>query len=261
MVDARDRAGAPAVVLINEAMARRYWPNDDPIGRTLIHDLTILPGQSNTRQIVGIVGDVRHFGLEQSPEPQMFIPHLQMPWPSMALVLRTSLPRDRFNAVVGDTVHALDPAIPVPPARRLEQIVSDAIGQPRFRAWPVGLFAGAALLLAMVGLYGTIAFSVQQRTRELGLRMVLGASPQRTTRLVVADGLELATLGAALGIVGAIALTRLLAAMLFGVGVTDPTTLGTAAVGVIAVAAAACYLPARRIRKIEPLRALTDGAW
>jgi putative ABC transport system permease protein len=260
--DARDGAGAPAVVLINEAMARRYWPNDDPLGRTVIHDLTILPGQSNTRQIVGIVGDVRHFGLEQSPEPQMFIPHLQMPWPSMALVLRTSLPRDRVNAIVRDAVHALDAAIPVPPARGLEQIVSAAIGQPRFRAWLVGLFAAAALLLAMVGLYGTIAFSVQQRTRELGLRMALGASPRQTTRLVVAGGLKLATLGAALGIVGAVALTRLLAAMLFGVGVTDPTTLAMAATGVIVVAAVACYLPARRVRRIEPLRALTDGgAW
>jgi putative ABC transport system permease protein len=259
--DARDRTGAPAVVLINEAMARRYWPNEDPLGRTLIHDLTILPGQSNTRQIVGIVGDVRHFGLEQSPEPQMFIPHLQMPWPSMALVLRTSLPRDRVDAIVRDAVHALEPAIPVPPARNLEQIVSDAIGQPRFRAWLVGLFAGAALLLAMVGLYGTIAFSIQQRTRELGLRMALGASPQHTTRLVVADGLKLATLGAALGIAGAIALTRLLAAMLFGVGVTDPATLATAAAGVMVVAGVACYLPARRVRQIEPLRALTDGGW
>jgi putative ABC transport system permease protein len=150
----------------------------------------------------------------------------------------------------------------VPAARDLEQIVSAAIGQPRFRAWLVGLFAAAALLLAMVGLYGTIAFSVQQRTRELGLRMALGASPRQTTRLVLAGGLKLAMLGAALGIVGAVALTRLLAAMLFGVGVTDPTTLAMAAIGVIVVAAVACYLPARRVRRIEPLRALTDGgAW
>jgi len=258
--DARDRSGAPGVVVINETMARVYWPNEDPLGQTLTHDLTILPGQPAIRQIVGIVGDVRHFGLDRSPEPQMFIPHLQMPWPSMALVIRTSLPNDRINTVVRDAVHALDATVPVPPPRPMEQVVSEAVGQPRFRAWLVGLFASAALLLAMVGLYGTIAFSVHQRTRELGLRMALGASPEQTTRLVLASGLKLAGVGAALGVAGAAAVTRVLATMLFGVGPTDPTTLVMAPLSVIIVAGVACYLPARRVRRIEPLKALTDDA-
>jgi putative ABC transport system permease protein len=256
--DARDRNDAPGVVILNEAMAKRYWPNEDPVGQTLTHDLTILPGQSATRRIVGIVGDVRHFGLERPAEPQMFIPHQQMPWPSMALVLRTALPNDRINTIVRDAVHALDATLPVPPPRLMEQVVSDAVGQPRFRAWLVGLFAAAALLLAMVGLYGTLAFSVHQRTREMGLRMALGASPQQTMRLILASGLKLAGAGAALGIAGAVAVTRALATMLFGVGPTDPTTLVVAPLSVIIVAAVACYLPARRLRRIEPLRALND---
>jgi putative ABC transport system permease protein len=256
--DARDRNDAPGVVILNEALARRYWPNEDPVGQTLTHDLTILPGQASTRRIVGIVGDVRHFGLERPPEPQMFIPHPQMPWPSMALVIRTPLQNDRINMIVRDAVQTLDATVPVPPVRPLHQVVSDAVGQPRFRAWLVGLFAAAALLLAMVGLYGTLAFSVHQRTRELGLRMALGASPQQTMRLILGSGLRLAGVGVAIGIAGAVAVTRALRTMLFGVGPIDPTTFIVAPLSVILVAAFACYLPARRIRRIEPLRALND---
>jgi putative ABC transport system permease protein len=254
----RDRSDSPAVVVINEAMATRDWPNEDPIGQMLTHDLTILPGQPATRQIVGIVGNVRHFGLEHPSEPQMFIPHLQMPWTSMALVLRTSLPLDRINTIVRDAVHGLDATLPVPPARPLAQVRSDALAQPRFRASLVGLFAGAALMLAMVGLYGTIAFTVHQRTRELGLRMALGASPQQTMRLVLSSGLKLAGAGAAIGLAAAVASTRVLATMLFGVGPTDPTTLFVAPLGVVVVAGIACYLPVRRIRRIEAWRALND---
>ncbi len=256
--DARDRSDAPGVVVINEAMARRYWPNEDPIGQTLTHDLTILPDQMATRQVVGVVGNVRHFGLDQPSEPQMFIPHLQMPWPSMALVLRTSLPIERVNSIVREAVHGLDATLPVPPARRMDQVMSDALGQPRFRAWLVGLFAGAALLLAMVGLYGTIAFMVHQRTRELGLRMALGASPQQTMRLVLSFGLKLAGAGAVIGLISAVAATRVLATMLFGVGPTDPATFVVAPLSVVVVAAVACYLPVRRIRRIEAWKALND---
>ncbi|HEY2904272.1 MAG TPA: ABC transporter permease [Vicinamibacterales bacterium] len=256
--DARDRADAPAVVIINEAMARRYWPGEDPLGQTLTHDLTILPGQPDTRRVVGIVGDVRHFGLERAAEPQMFIPHLQMPWPSMALVVRSSLPVDAVNALVREVVHGLDATLPIPPARPLQQIVSDAVGQPRFRAGLVGMFAASALLLAMIGLYGTIAFSVHQRTRELGLRIALGASPRQATRLVLISGLKLALAGAVIGLAAAAGLTRLLAAMLFGVAAADPVTFVIAPLAIVAVAMLACYLPARRVRTIEPLRALVS---
>jgi len=258
--DARDRADAAAVVIINETMARRYWLNEDPVGQTLTHDLTILPAQASTRQIVGIVGDVRHFGLAESPEPQMFIPHAQMPWPSMALLLRTSLPAGPLNAAVRDAVHALDAVISVPPARPMNQVISDAVGDPRFRAWLIGLFAAAAMVLAMVGLYGTVAFTIHQRTRELGLRMALGASPNQTMRLVLRSGVMLAGIGTGLGLIGACSATRVLTSMLFGVGPTDSKTFVIAAAAVMAVTTAACYLPARRIRAIEPLRALSDDA-
>jgi hypothetical protein len=245
------------VVIINETMARQFWPHEDPIGQTVTHDLTILPAQPPTRQIVGIVGDVRHFALAESFEPQMFIPHLQMPWPSMALLIRTSLPPGRFNAAVRDAVHTLDATLPVPAARPMDRVIADAVGEPRFRAWLVGLFAAAAVLLAMVGLYGTIAFTIHQRTRELGLRMALGASPQQTMRLVLASGIMLAGVGTALGTAAALTVTRVLTTMLFGVGPTDAKTFIIVPAAVIVVAAAACYVPARRIRAIEPLRALS----
>jgi predicted permease len=254
--DTRDRADAPAVVIINEAMARRYWPGEDPIGQTLTHDLTILPGQPDTRRVIGIVGNVRHFGLERAAEPQMFIPHLQMPWPSMALVVRSSLPVDTVNAVVRDAVHGLDATLPVPLAQPLQQIVFDAVRQPRFRAGLVGMFAASAVLLAMIGLYGTIAFSVHQRTRELGLRIALGASPSQATQLVLVSGAKLAVAGAIAGLAAAAGLTRLLATMLFGVAAADPATFAIAPIAIVTVAMLACYLPARRVRTIEPLRAL-----
>jgi putative ABC transport system permease protein len=257
--DARDRSDAPGVVIINEAMARRYWPDEDPIGQTLTHDLTILPGQNAIRRVVGIVGDVRHFGLGQPSEPQMFIPHLQMPWPSMALVLGTSLPGDRVTAIVREAVQALDASVPVPPAMPLERIVADAVGEPRFRAWLVGLFAGAALLLAMVGLYGTMAFSVHQRTRELGLRLALGASPHQAMGLVMRTGLTLAVLGAIAGTAGAAIAARFMRGILFGAGAADLGALAIAPAFIVIVAAVACYVPARRILRIQPLTALADN--
>jgi putative ABC transport system permease protein len=256
--DRRDASDASPVVIINETMARRDWPNEDPVGQTLTHDLTILPGRPSERRIVGVVADVRHFRLDRAPEPQMFIPHQQMPWPSMALLVRGTLPPERVTAVVRDAVRTLDPTVPVPTARPLEQVVAGAVGVPRFRAWLVGAFAGSALLLAMVGLYGTIAFSVQQRTRELGLRIALGASPADAMRLVLSSGLVLAAMGVAGGVVASAAITRLLSAMLFGVAATDARTFLLAPVVILLVAALASYLPARRAQRIEPLRALSS---
>jgi putative ABC transport system permease protein len=180
-----------------------------------------------------------------------------MPWPSMALIVRGTLPADRVTALVRAAVRAVDPTVPVPSARPLEDVVTNATGQPRFRAWLVGAFAASAVLLAMVGLYGTIAFSVQQRTREIGLRMALGASTADVTRAVLSPGVILAVAGVATGMVAAAVITRLLSAMLFGVATIDPRTFVIAPVVILALAAFACYAPARRVRRIEPLRALS----
>jgi putative ABC transport system permease protein len=256
----RDRAGAPGVVIINEAMARRYWPDMNPIGRRISHDLSIVPGQPTVREIVGVVGDVRHFGLEHPAEPQMFVPHRQMPWPSMAVVIRSPLDASHIGAVVREAVRSLDDTVPVPPMRPLAEALSDAVGQPRFRAWLLGLFAMTALLLAVIGLYGTMAYATQQRTREIGLRIALGATPGQATRLLLRGGLTLAVIGVGVGLGGSVFVSSALAAMLYGVGATDPASFVGVPAIVVAAAAVACYIPARHAQRVDPIRAINSDA-
>ena len=252
----RDRAASPGVVIINEAMAARFWPNQNPIGLRLTHDLSIVPGQQTTREIVGVVGNVRHFGLEQAAEPQMFGPHAQMPWPSMAVVIRTPLDAAHVSAAVREAVWSVDNTIPVPPVRPMEDAFADAVGQPRFRAWLLGLFAATAILLALTGLYGTMAYAVQMRTREIGLRIALGATPRQATSSLLRNGLVLTALGVAIGLAGSVGVSRALSSMLFGIGATDPATFIAVPAMFVAVAWLACYLPAHRARHLDPIRAI-----
>jgi len=252
----RDRADAPAVVIINEAMARRFWRGDDPVGRRITHDLSIVPGQPTTREIVGVVGDARHFGLEQGAEPQMFVPHAQMPWPSMAVVIRSPLDASRLGAAIREAVWSVDATIPVPPMRSMDQALADAVGQPRFRAVLLGSFAATALLLAMIGLYGTMAYAAQQRTREIGLRIALGATPRQATALLLRRGMTLAVIGIGFGLAGSIAVARALSTMLFGVGPNDPATFIGVPLLFALVAAIACYVPAWQARRLDPIAAI-----
>ena len=244
------------MVIVNDSLARRFWPNQNPIGRRITHDLAIVPGQPTTREIVGVVGDVRHFGLERPAEPQMFVPHAQMPWPSMAIVIRTPLDAARLTDGVRQAVWRVDPTIPVPPLRPMDDALAGAVGQPRFRASLLGAFAIAAILLAMTGLYGTMAYAAQQRSREIGLRIALGATPQQATGPLLRQGLTLAATGTVLGLAGSFGVASALRAMLFGVGVNDPATYVAVPLGVAAVAALACYLPARQARRVDPIAAI-----
>lgn len=256
----RDHAGSPGVVIVNQAMARRYWPDQNPIGRRITHDLSIVPGQQTTREIVGVVGDIRHFGLEQPSEPQMFVPHAQMPWPSMAVVIRTPLDAARVGAAVRQAVWSVDDTIPVPPLRPMAEAFADAVGQPRFRAWLLGLFAATAILLAMTGLYGTMAYAVQMRTREIGLRIALGATPQQATSPLLRNGLTLTMLGIAIGLAGSVGVSRALSSMLFGIGAADPATFIGVPALLAGVAWLACYLPARHARHLDPIRAINSDS-
>jgi len=256
MFDARDRAGAPAVVVINETMAQRYWPNQNPIGRRLTHDLSIVPGQATTREVIGVVADIRHFGLEQAAEPQMFVPHAQMPWPSMAIVIRSPLDASRLSAAVRQAVWSADDTIPVPVLRSMDQALADAVGQPRFRAWLLGLFAATAVVLAATGLYGTMACAAQQRTREIGLRIALGATPHQATAMLVRRGMTLAVIGIVAGLTGSVGVARALSTMLFGVGMNDPATFIGVPLLFALVAAVACYVPAWHARRLDPIAAI-----
>lgn len=215
-----------------------------------------MPGQATSREIVGVVGDIRHFGLEHPAEPQMFVPHAQMPWPSMAVVVRTSLDARQVGAAVRQSVWTVDPSIPVPPIMPMDDALAAATGQPRFRAWVLGVFASIAVLLAVTGLYATMAYAAQQRTRELGLRIALGATPRQAMALLIRKGLTLAGAGILVGLGGAVIVGRLIASMLFGVSALDPVTFVGGPILLAAVAAVACYVPARRAQRLDPIAAI-----
>jgi putative ABC transport system permease protein len=252
-----DIGGAPGVVIIDETMARRAFPGADPVGRRI---RTGDPGpDAEWLTVVGVVGDVKYSGLETPPEPTIYSPYLQDRWwPSMYLILKTGSDPGGVAPAVRAAVHALDPELAVADLRTMDRLIHDSVAQPRFRATLVGAFAALAVLLAAAGAYGLLSHAVGQRTREMGIRMALGARPRDVLRLVIGEGMLLAASGILLGLAGGLGLNRALAGLLFGVSPTDLST-HLVVVGVMsAVAFAACWMPAHRATRIDPLVALRD---
>ncbi len=252
----RDLPGAPRVMLINDTMARRYWSGEDPVGKRLRLD----NGEPGWVEVVGILGDVRQLGLESEPGAEMYIPFRQVPasfFPAMTLVLRAAgVPPESLMAAVTGEAQKLDPNAPVYNLRTMDEILARSMASRRFSLGLLGLFAGIAMGLAAVGIYGVMAYSVSRRTHEIGIRMALGAQGGDVLRLVVVESLGLTLGGIALGMAGAWALTRLLAGGLYGVSPTDPATFLVVALLLAAVALLASYLPARRASRVDPLTAL-----
>jgi putative ABC transport system permease protein len=258
---AADGADAPRVGVINQAMARRYWPQGDAVGQRI----TLDDDNEQPLEIVGVVADVRHFGLEAEPRPEVFVPYPQTSpalwgWTdrTMSAVIRSgsgSPPATLAPAVRG-AIGAIDREVPIARVTTMEEILSQSVAAPRATLMLLGLFATLALLLASIGLYATMAFSVAQRTREIGVRMALGADRRAVLRLVVFDGLLLAMAGIAVGLAVAFGLTRLLASMLFGIAPTDPVTFAGVSLLLVLVAALACWYPARRAASVDPMTAL-----
>jgi predicted permease len=252
--DDRDTPDAPPVALVNRAFAQRYFPGGDALGHALTHELVIVPGQPARRVIVGVVGDVRQFRLDEPYTPQFFVPHAQMPWPAMALVVRGSLAVGPLMTAVRSVVRAASPTVAVPAAIAIERQLSASLAPPRLRAWIIGVFSAISLCLAAIGLYGTMAFAVQQRRVELAVRMVLGATPRQATFLVLRDGLLLAGFGAIVGWAVAWPVARLLSVFLFGVTVFNPATMAILAGILCGVSAAASFVPAWRVFRLDPVR-------
>jgi predicted permease len=250
-----DRDGGDAVLLISAEAARRYWPNEDPLGQTLEtgwHNASRVFGG----RIVGIVGDVRQFGLASPPQPEIYAPLAQWPIDELSIVVRSSAPTATVLAAARDLVHQLDPSLPIYNARPLSDLVRESIAERRFYAALLGTFASLALVLAAVGIYGVIAYSVQQRRRELGIRIALGASWSRVVAMVLRQGIVLTLLGAGMGLASAGLLTRVLRGQLFGVSATDPLTFVVVPLVLIVVAALACIVPARRAVSVDPASAI-----
>ena len=254
--DADDGEGQP-VVIISRWLARKYWPEEDPVGKRL--RLLGEKGDDYWRTIVGVVGDVRHWGPSREVAPLLYVPHLQaadFALGSMTVLVRTAGDPTGMMGTIRSQVLAIDPQQPVFNIRTMDQFVSDSVAQPRFHFLLLGLFAVLALVLAAVGVYGVISYSVGQRTHEFGVRMALGAQRADILKLVVGQGMLLTLIGVAVGLAGAFALTRFLQSLLFGVAPTDPATFAAVAVLLGVVALLACYIPARRATKVDPMVAL-----
>jgi putative ABC transport system permease protein len=254
--NARDELRATQVAIINETLARRYFPNQGPLGKRIRPGYGIDERGWLMREIIGVVSDSKHVSLRETPPPTIYLPHSQIPRPAMTLVVRAANDPHGLIGAVQNEVHALDREAPVFNVKTLDEYMGAAVAEPKFDTLLLGVFAGLALLLTSVGLYGVMAYIGAQRTREFGIRMALGAQSRDVLRLVVKQGMGLALLGAAIGIAGAVALTRAMKSWLFGVSPTDPLTFAAVALLLVGVALLACYIPARRATKVDPLVAL-----
>jgi putative ABC transport system permease protein len=247
----RDAADAPFVAVVNEAMAHKYWPAADPIGQRFR-----IGSNPPWIEIVGVVGNVKHGSLREPMVPEFYVPYRQVPWSFMSLVVKTPLAAPAAAATIERELATVDPALPVTRVRAMSELITSSFSMDRFETLGLGVFAAVALLLAIVGLYGVMSYVVSRRTREIGVRIALGATPSVILRLVMRDGLRLTAVGIVIGLAGSVAAARVVRSWLFGVGVSDPLTFGTVTVLLAVVAALACYVPARRAVATDPTRAL-----
>ena len=216
------------------------------------------PGKPTAKwlTIVGVVGNVKHRGLNVEAKPEFYLPHTLYPEASMTLVARTASDPAGLTSAIRKEVAALDSDLPVYNARTMEEVISDSVAPQRLSTLLLGLFAALALVLAAVGIYGVISYSVTQRTHEIGIRMALGAQTHDVLRLVIGHGMLLVAIGVSVGLLAALAMTRLMASLLYGVSARDPVIFGGVAIVLAAVALLACYIPARRAMKVDPNVAL-----
>ncbi len=257
--NAQDDQDHPGVAIVNEAFVRHYFPDGQALGRKLQLSAPARIWQNKrftSLEIVGVAHDVKAAGLNAPSDPAYYVPAPQTPLQGMTLLVRTQGDPTALVPALRNAVLAIDPQQPIAAISTLEELVGQRIAQPRLNMLLMGLFGSLALLLAAVGIYGLLSYAVMQRTQEIGIRMALGAQVGDVLKLILKQGILLATLGVAIGLFGAFALTRLLRGLLFGVTPTDPTTFVAVSGVLIAVALFACYIPARRATKVDPLVAL-----
>ena len=251
---AYDNETAPQVVIINESLARRHFNGEDPVGKRL--KAGSLQDEAPWATIVGVVKDLKHSGLDADVRPQLYFPYPQKLWGRLVIVARSATDAASLFGAMREAVWAVDKDQPITSLRTMTDYLNDSVSQQRFNAILLAAFAVLALILAAVGIYGVMSYSVTQRTHELGIRMALGAKQRDVFRLVVMEGMKLALAGVALGLVGAFAATRLMASLLFGISATDPLTFTLISLILAGVALAACFVPARRATRVDPMVAL-----
>lgn len=249
----RDTETAPPVAIVSAVLARRYWPDENPVGKHLRFDDK--PDEP-WFTIVGVVGDARQLGLNQQPPPLLYVPYEQFALPFTSVAIRSSLPQSAVSGLLKAQLAAMDNDLSFGDINSLQSEIDRSVDEPRFRATLIGIFAGLALILAAVGVYGLISYTVAQRTREFGIRIALGAGHRQVLGPVIREGLLLAVGGIAAGLLGAVIVGHALSAFLFGVGASDPATLAAVALIMLAVAFCATYIPSRRALKVDPVIAL-----
>ncbi len=243
----RDTANAPGVLIVNAAMARHFWPREDPLGKYLK-----VGEQKDWSSVVGVVADVPQQRLDRAPRPAAYVPYVQDPWPALALVMRTAMdPKYAASAAI-NAIHQVDKDQPVYNVRTMHEVIASSVQVRRFRTVLLALFASLALALAAVGIYGVMAYTVAQRSHEMGIRLALGAQPSKLRLFIVGEGLRLATYGTLAGLLASLALTRFLTSVLYGVRSNDAPTFATTFLFLMVAAFLASYLPARRATKLDP---------
>jgi putative ABC transport system permease protein len=253
MFDDRDAPNAPHVAVISESLAHDRWPHQDPIGHTI--EFGNMDGDLRLLTIVGIVGDTHEYGLDEPPRPTVYVNLFQRPRAEMTIAMLSDADTRLVSSTARGILHDLNPQIP-PSFQTFQQVYSASLGSRKFNVILIGFFGITALLLASAGVFGVMAYSVSRRTREFGVRVALGATPHDVLRMVLGQGMRTILIGVAIGIVGSFALTQTVSSLLFGVTATDPLTFAAVTVLLIAVALLACYIPARRATKVDPMVAL-----
>jgi predicted permease len=255
MFDERAAADAPHVAVISESLAHDRWPHQDPIGHTI--EFGNMDGDVRLLTIVGIVGDTHEYGLDEPARPTVYVNLFQRPRAEMTVTMLSDADTRLVSSAARSILRELNPEIPAK-FQTFQQVYSASLGSRKFNVILIGFFGITALLLATAGVFGVMAYSVSRRTREFGVRVALGATSGNVLRMVLGQGMRTILIGIAIGIVGSFALTRTVASLLFGVTATDPVTFGGVAVLLITVALLACYIPARRATKVDPMVALRD---
>jgi putative ABC transport system permease protein len=246
------------IVIINETMARQYFGGKDPIGRRI---QTGDPDpQSPWETIVGVVGDVKYSGLDSQPSPTLYVPYNENGWVMwsrrMYLVVRSSGNAPEIVPAIRAQLASMDSSLPLAKIRTMDQLLDESLVQERFRTWLVSGFAALALLLSAMGIYALISYSVSQRTREIGVRIALGAQQRNVLGMVIREGLQLLAFGLLLGLIGALSATRSIQSLLYSTSATDALSFIAPALMLLAVALLACYIPARRATRVDPMVAL-----
>jgi putative ABC transport system permease protein len=252
----QDRPGSLEVAIINQSMAKRLWPNENPIGQRITIFDRVHENETASREIVGVVGDVKHAGLSQPSNSEMYVPFRQSPFLWMSLVVRTSIEPGSLSQAITTQVRAVDTDVPTAHVRTMEQMLSRSVAPQRFNSILLSAFAGLALLLTAVGIGGVVSYSVTQRTREIGIRMALGAQRRDMVRMIVRQSFAMIGIGLTLGLLSALALTRLMSSLLYGVSTNDFSIYAFVLITLSGAALVACYLPGRRAMAVDPIVAL-----